>query len=166
MNRINDFKKCQKENKKLFQSYSEVIVLSELLGINLSEESETIKDVLFKDHPDLVKLFLEGKDVVKEDGTLWNPRVHILVEAVSESLIRNNEQFRNFFLSLVNGGIEHHEARHAVGAVITELMWNIIHSKGKLYGKTLNNKELNKLITSLFEKTRKKWKKFLPDPRA
>ena len=147
-----------KKIKELLESHNEIIVLSEWLGITLDEESETIKDVLFNDHPDLIDLFLEGGDVVEEDGTVWNPRVHIYVEGASESLIRNNEQFRDFFLSLVNDGIERHEARHAVGAVLNALIWNISNPKGKLYGKTPNAEELGKLISSLFEEIRKEWK--------
>jgi hypothetical protein len=148
-----------KKIKELVGSYSQIIVLSELFGINLSEESEIIKDVLFKDHPDLVESFYEGKEIVEEDGTRWSPRLHIVVEAISESLIRNNEQFRNFFLSLINDGIEPHEARHVVGEVLIDLKWDILHPKGKLYGKYPNSKELDKLIQLHFEKIREEWNK-------
>lgn len=90
-------------------------------------------------------------------GTIWNPSAHIAVEAMSESLIRNNEQYRNFFQSLCNEGMDSHEARHAVGSVLCELIWHIQHPKVKLYGRTPDKEEMNKLTLQLFRKVRKEY---------
>lgn len=48
--------------------HNELIVLSEQLGINLDAENETIKDVLFKDHTELVEPFLKGEEITQDDG--------------------------------------------------------------------------------------------------
>jgi hypothetical protein len=150
----------EKPLKEWMKRHNELIVLSELLGTNLDEESETIKDVLFKDHPALVESFLNGEELIQDDGTVWNPSVHIAFEAMSESLIRNNDQYRNFFQSLRNEGVDSHEARHAVGSVLCELVWHMQHPRGKLYGRTLDKNEIDKLTLQLFGKIRKEYQRY------
>lgn len=53
--------------------------------------------------------------------------------------------------------MDSHEARHAVGSVLYELIGHIQYPKGKLYGRTPDKEEMNKLTLQLFRKVRKEY---------
>jgi len=90
-----------------------------------------IKDVLFKDHSNLVGYFLSGEELTNEEGQVWSPRVHIVLESAVEGLIRENEQVRDVFVSLCDMRTDPHEARRMIGKVFAEILWGFSHSSGR-----------------------------------
>ena len=87
------------EIRQVVDRYAKLVVASELSGIDLSEESEYVKDIL-EEHPEYVEGFLSGKD---RDGL--NPRVHIFVESVIQTQIESNDptEVREAHLALMAG---------------------------------------------------------------
>lgn len=65
------------EIRQIIDKYANLVVDSELSGIDLSEEAKYVKDML-EEHPEYVEDFLSGKD---RDG--MNPRVHIFMSRLS-----------------------------------------------------------------------------------
>jgi len=119
-------RKARIENDEIHQiidKYANLVVASELSGIDLSEEAEYVKDML-EEHPEYVEDFLSGKD---RDG--MNPRVHIFVESVIQTQIGSNDptEVRKAHLALMAGpSLDAHEARHAIGALFLQILWHAL----------------------------------------
>jgi len=116
-------RKASIENSKLRQiidEYADLLVASELSGINLSEEAEYVKDML-QEHSEYLEDFLSGKE---RDG--MNPRLHIFVESAIQTQIASNDptEVREAHLALMAGPLLNaHEARHAIGALFMQILW-------------------------------------------
>jgi hypothetical protein len=111
------------EIRKIINEYANLVVASELSGIDLSKEVEYVKDML-EEHPQYVADFLSGKD---RDG--MNPRVHIFVESIIQTQIGSNNptEVRETHLALMAGpSLDAHEARHAIGAVLMQIIWHAL----------------------------------------
>jgi hypothetical protein len=109
--------------RKIINEYANLVVASELSGIDLSKEVEYVKDML-EEHPEYVEDFLSGKD---RDG--MNPRVHIFVESIIQTQIGSNNptEVRETHLALMAGpSLDAHEARHAIGAVLMQIIWHAL----------------------------------------
>jgi hypothetical protein len=109
--------------RQIIEEYAKTVVVSELSGIDLSEETEYVKDML-EEHGEYLEDFLSGKD---RDG--MNPRVHIFVESVIQTQIASNNppEAREAHLALMAGpSLDAHEARHAVGAVFMQILWHAL----------------------------------------
>jgi hypothetical protein len=110
----------------IIDKYANLVVASELSGIDLSEETEYVRDML-EEHPEYVEGFLSGKD---RDG--MSPRVHIFVESVIQTQIGLNDpaEVRNAHLALVAGpSLDAHEARHAIGALFLQIVWHALREQ-------------------------------------
>jgi len=111
------------EVRKVINEYANLIVASELSGIDLSKEVEYVKDML-EEHPEYVEDFLSGQD---RDG--MNPRVHIIVESIIQAQIGSNNptEVRETHLALIAGPcLDAHEARHAIGALFMQMIWHAL----------------------------------------
>lgn len=111
------------EIRQIIDKYANLVVASELSGIDLSEEAEYVRDML-EEHPEYVEDFLSGKD---RDG--MNPRVHIFVESVVQTQIGSNDpaEAREAHLALVAvPSLDAHEARHAMGTVLMQTLWHAL----------------------------------------
>ena len=52
--------------RELVNKHNKLLVISELFGIPLHEESEITKDMLYE-HPDMIKEFFNGEEIELED---------------------------------------------------------------------------------------------------
>jgi hypothetical protein len=107
------------EIRKILDKYANLVVTSEVSGIDLSHEAEVVKDVL-AEHPEYVKDFRSGKD---RNG--MNPRAHVIFESVIQTQIGSNDptEVREAHLALMAGpSLDAHEARHAIEALFTQVL--------------------------------------------
>ena len=111
------------EIRQIIDKYANLVVDSELSGVDLSEEAEYVKDML-EEHPEYVEDFLSGKD---RDG--MNSRVHIFIESIIQTQIGSNDpiEVREAHLALMAGpALDAHEARHAIGALLLQILWHAL----------------------------------------
>ena len=103
--------------------YLSLLMMSEVLGERVSEEGEMIKDIIDQ-HPEYAGFLLEG-EIEMADGTTVNPRLHIAIEAIVQRQMAMNEppEVRGTYLTLLNEGVDPHEARHAIGHILIETIW-------------------------------------------
>ena len=117
------------ENSEIHQiidKYANLVVGSELSGIDLSQESEYVKDML-EEHPEYVEDFLSGKD---RDG--MNSRTHIFIESIIQAQIGSNDpvEVREAHLALMRiPALDAHEARHAIGALLLQILWHALNER-------------------------------------
>ena len=111
------------EIRQIIDKYANLVVDSELSGIDLSEEAKYVKDML-EEHPEYVEDFLSGKD---RDG--MNSRVHIFIESIIQTQIGSNDpiEVREAHLALMaSPSLDAHEARHAIGALLLQIVWHAL----------------------------------------
>lgn len=101
-----------------------LLFMSEKMGISLSESDEIAKDMIYE-HSDFIDEILSGEDVEMENGEIMNPLGHVAIETVVWFQISKGEpsEAKEAYLILLNEGVDAHTARHAVGAVLVELIW-------------------------------------------
>jgi hypothetical protein len=110
---------------KLLEEYDSLLAASDELGLQLSIEGEILKDVMDQ-HPEY-KGFKHGEEIELSDRTTMSPRLHIAIDAAIETQIATNNpaEAREAYLALLKVGVEPHEARHAVGRVLLDLIWQL-----------------------------------------
>jgi len=111
------------EIRQIIDKYANLVVDSELSGIDLSEEAKYVKDML-EEHPEYVEDFLSGKD---RDG--MNSRVHIFIESIIQTQIGSNDpiEVREAHLALMaSPSLDAHEAGHAIGALLLQIVWHAL----------------------------------------
>jgi hypothetical protein len=144
------------EIRRMIGKWTEMVVLSETAGVDLSEEAEYVKDML-EEHPEYVEGFLSGGD---RDG--MNPRMHIFVESIIQRQIALNDppEVREAHLALMKGpSLDAHEARHAIGAVFTGIIWHTL--KENWPPDEIQSEYLNRLRELAKKRTRDEvWKDF------
>ena len=93
--------------RQIIDEYANLVVASELSGVDLSKEAEYVKDML-EEHNEYLDDFLSGND---RNG--MNPRVHIFIESVIQTQIGSNDppEVREAHLALMAGpSFDAHEA--------------------------------------------------------
>jgi len=110
---------------ELLNEYDSLLLLSEALGVTVSDEGEIYKDIIDQ-HPEYAD-YSHGEEVVMEDGTRVNPRLHIAIEAAVQWQMANDEprEVNEAYLVLLGEGVDPHEARHAIGHILAEMIWLI-----------------------------------------
>jgi len=117
------------ELRSLLAEYDYLLMVSDVLGVPVSEEGEMLRDVIDQ-HPEY-EGFLPGEEIEVEDGTTVNPRLHIAVEAAVQTQIAKDDppEAREAYLTLLGAGMDGHEARHAIGRVFVETVWLVLQNR-------------------------------------
>ena len=144
------------ELTKLLDEYDSLLVAFDKLGLPLSIEGEILKDVIDQ-HPDY-KGFKHGEEIELSDGTIMNPRLHIAIDTVIETQIAKNDpvEAREAYLKLLDVGVDPHEARHAIGRVLLDLIFQIMQNRlasdpNEFYFKQLRELKRKKLKHKVFK---------------
>ena len=122
-------RKKRKELRKLLDEYDIFLSLSEALGVPLSDEEENYKDVLDQ-HPEYAR-YRRGGELVTKDGRRVNPRLHIAVEAAVQWQMAKDDppEVNEAYLALLGAGVDPHEARHAIGYLMAEMIWLTLQNR-------------------------------------
>ena len=117
------------EGKKLMDLHFYLLMLSERLGVSVSEEGEIIKDMI-SEHPEYADFF-DKEEIEMENGTTMNPRLHVIIEAAVQSQIGKGDppEVREAYLTLIDEGLDAHLSRHMVGRIFTETIFLIMRNK-------------------------------------
>jgi hypothetical protein len=105
------------------------------------QESERIDMVLF--------FHDEVEDELPEDGKTLHSLIHVVVE---NQIALGVEPVGNAIARLSRQGLSRHEAIHAVGAVLSEDIYDLMQNGQEAFNKTRYRRQLEKL-------TAKRWKK-------
>lgn len=102
------------ELRSLLVEYDHLLMVSDVLGVPVSEEGEMLRNIVDQ-HPEY-EGFLPGEEIEVEDETTVNPRLHIAVEAAVQTQIAKDDppEAREAYLTLLGAGMDGHEARHAI----------------------------------------------------
>lgn len=122
-------RKKRKELRKLLDEYDSFLSLSQAFGFTLSDEEEILKDILDQ-HPEYAG-YRHGAEAVAADGTRVNPRLHIAVEAAVQWQMAKDDppEVNEAYLALLGEGVDPHEARHAVGYIMAEMIWLTLQNR-------------------------------------
>jgi len=85
---------------------------------------------------------------IEEEAFLLHSSIHMVVE---NQLAENIESTKEAYNRLLRQGLNRHEAIHAIGAVVTEDIYDMLKNK-----KTFNHEKYKNRLRKL---TAKKWKK-------
>jgi len=139
------------ESGRLLDEYERLFSVAKVLGIDVSDEREILRDILDQ-HPEYAG-FGPGEEVEMEDGTTMNPRLHIAVETVVQSQLAKDEppEARQTYVSLLSEGMDPHEARHTIGRIFTGVVWLILENRltadaGTYYRNKLRDLKRQKLV--------------------
>jgi len=99
-------------------------------GVELEEEDAVFAEIL-KQHPEYFDIWerattLPPDEEVLRDGT--NPFVHIAIHQTIENQIANHDpaQTAEALAALIQAGYTRHEAIHAIGAILTPELFEIL----------------------------------------
>jgi hypothetical protein len=114
---------AMREIRKWEEKYNLLLIVSELLGTTLSQEDEILKD-MFYEHSEFIEEILTGEDTV-QNGEAMNPSLHVTIEAIVQTQISKGDppEAREAYLTLLNEKVDPHIARHAVGAMLVDVIW-------------------------------------------
>lgn len=117
------------ESGRLLDEYEHIFNVARVLGIDVSDEREILRDILDQ-HPEYAG-FGPGEEIKVEDGTTMNPRLHIAIETIVQSQLAKDEppEARQVYASLLSEGTDPHEARHAIGRIFTDVVWLILGNR-------------------------------------
>ena len=115
--------------RKLLDEYDMFLSLSGALGVALSDEEEILKDIMDQ-HPEFAG-YRHGEEAVAADGTRINPRLHIAIEAAVQWQMAKGEppEVNEAYLALLGEGVDPHEARHAIGYLMAEMIWLALQNR-------------------------------------
>ena len=118
-------RKKRRELRELLNEYDSLLLLSEALGVTVSDEGEIYLDIVDQ-HP-MYAGYGPGEEVVMEDGSRVNPRLHIAIEAAVQWQMAKDEprEVNEAYLALLGEGVDPHEARHAIGYILIQMIWLI-----------------------------------------
>lgn len=97
--------------------------------VALDGETRQFADVL-EQHPEYHHAFEEaGAEDVTIDGV--NPFLHVTMHQVVENQIADNDptQTAETLEALLNAGFDRHDAIHAIGAIVTEEIYEVLKSR-------------------------------------
>lgn len=116
--------------RRLLREYGPLIALSEAFGVADSLEGEVMEDII-SEHPDFAPYLWED-EIETADGRRINPRLHIIVETAVQCQLAQGKppEARRVYQALLNDGVDHHVARHALGYVLMNTIWLVL--KGEL----------------------------------
>lgn len=150
----------REELRRLLDEYDYLLTVAEVLGVPVSDEGEILKDILDQ-HPEYAG-FRPGEEIEMEDETTMNPRLHIAVEAIVQSQIAKDEpqEAREAYLSLLNEGVDPHEARHGIDRIFIDVVWLILQKRlttdaGTYYRNQLRDLKRQKLSHHVFTSWRR-----------
>lgn len=124
----------QRYNPSQSPDPEEWLLLDELKRINLVEEF----------HKDSGEDFNEGAE-----------RIHAAIHvAVENQFILETERVSAVIAKLIRQGLDRHEALHAVGAVLSEYLYNMQTGKGEPWNQKSYNRRLEKLSAKRWRKGR------------
>ena len=118
-------RKKRRTLRELLNEYDSLLLLSEALGVTVSDEGEIYRDIVDQ-HPEYAGI-CHGEEVVMEDGTRVNPRLHIAIETAVQWQMAKDEprEVNEAYLALLGEGVDPHEARHAIGYILAQMIWLI-----------------------------------------
>ena len=134
------------ELRRIWNEYISLLNMSEVLGVTVSEEGEIIKDIM-SEHPEYMG-YLNGEEIKTKDGETINPTLHIVFEAIVQSQKAKGEppEVRDVYITLLKGGVDPHEARHAIGRILSEMIWLMFTNKLTLESNNYYQNQLRELM--------------------